>query len=155
MDQFKVFVKYNDQNEKQKISWRDLIGFILFPLVTSSALVWGFEFTFSIEVANLLTTFFSIIFTVLFGVSSVLLVRTNSNNKIERKAIMETFTSVVNAMLLLIFSTVLLVVYVSQYGQVIINKIISNIVISFSITSLLLILLATKRIYISFKESNT
>lgn len=152
--QFKVFVKYNKNTSKQQTSIIDVLSFIVAPIAISSLLVWGFGFVFEIEVANLLITVFSIIFTVLFGFISVLVGKTNSTNKIERQLVSETFTSIVSAMLLYIISAIFLIIYVSAKRHVIFDSLISNLVIWFSIVSILLLLMITKRSFVIFSKAN-
>lgn len=152
--QFKVFVRYNKNSSKQKTSTIDVLSFIVAPIVVSSLLVWGFGFVFEIEVANLLVTVFSIIFTVLFGFISVLVGKANSTNKIEKQLVSETFTSIVSAMLLSIISAIFLIIYVSAKRHVIFDSVISNLVIWFSIVSILLLLMITKRSFVIFSKAN-
>ncbi|MCK9493588.1 MAG: hypothetical protein M0Q00_04375 [Acholeplasmataceae bacterium] len=152
--QWKVFVKYNPDKVQQKISIIDMISFIIAPVLISSILVWGFAFIFTVDVASLLVTVFSIIFTVLFGFISVLVGKASSSNKIEKQLVSETFTSIVSAMLLAIISAILLIVYVSTSRNAIFDRVISNIVIWFSIESLLLLLMITKRSYVIFSKAN-
>ncbi|MGD9604642.1 MAG: hypothetical protein AB7V00_00635 [Bacilli bacterium] len=151
--QMKVFIKYNPKVSVQKISLHDMFTFILSPIFISLIIVLGFNFTFSEEVANLLVTVFSIIFTVLFGFISVLVGKANSSNKLEKQLVSETFTSIVSAMLLAILSAVLLIIYISMPEKTLYIKLISNIVIWFSLESLLLLLMITKRSYVIFSNA--
>jgi len=153
IQQMKVFVKFNPKITKQKLSLHDMIAFIIAPIVISTIIVWGFNFIFLADVATVLVTVFSIIFTVLFGFISVLVGKTNSSNKIEKQLVSETFTSIVSAMLLAILSAVLLIIYLSVPGNILLIKLISNIVIWFSLVSLLLLLMITKRSYIIFSNA--
>jgi hypothetical protein len=56
-------------------------------------------------------------------------------------------------MLLAILSAVLLIIYLSVPGNILLIKLISNIVIWFSLVSLLLLLMITKRSYIIFSNA--
>ena len=67
-DLIKIF--YN--NKTNKISIFDLICFFVCPAVIATSMVVGFDYYFSVEVSNALLTIFSILFTLLFGVMSLL-----------------------------------------------------------------------------------
>ena len=72
-EQFLVF----KNDKKKKISVWDLICFFVFPIAVSCILVFALEFIIKDSLANLLTTVFSIIFTVLFIVENLLISKQN------------------------------------------------------------------------------
>ena len=102
-EQFLVFKNY----KKKKISVWDLICFFVFPIEVSCILVFALEFIIKDSLANLLTTVFSIIFTVLFGFAAIMVSKIDSQNKTEKKVAEETFVSIVSSTILSLITAIL------------------------------------------------
>ena len=76
-EQIKVF----KNAKKQRISLWDCLCFLVFPWVFSYICVYQLDFVIEEELAQLLTTVFSIVFTVLFGFAAVMVGKIDSTHK--------------------------------------------------------------------------
>lgn len=101
--QFKVFT--NDKSKK--ISFWDLLCFLLFPIILSAILIFALRINLQDTVAETLTTVFSLIFTILFGFATILMGKSESANRIEKKIIEETFVSIISATVLSLIATIM------------------------------------------------
>ena len=73
-EQMKVF-----RNAKtKKLSLWDFVFFVIFPIVIAVVVVVKFKLIISVDLAELFTTVFSIIFTVLFGFAAILVSKIDS-----------------------------------------------------------------------------
>ena len=88
-EQIKVF----KNAKKQRISLWDCLCFLVFPWVFSYICVYQLDFVIEEELAQLLTTVFSIVFTVLFGFAAVMVGKIDSTHKTEKQVAEETFVS--------------------------------------------------------------
>ena len=81
IEQIRVF--RNDK--KKRISLWDCICFLVFPMLISLIFVYKLDFTINNNLAELLTTVFSIVFTVLFGFAAIMISKIDSQNKTEKQ----------------------------------------------------------------------
>ena len=83
VNQIKVF-----KNAKtEKLSWWDIVCFIIMPICLAIILTIGFRCIIDDDLASVLTTVFAFVFTVLFGFAAILIGKMESNNDIERKVV--------------------------------------------------------------------
>lgn len=147
-DLFKIFY----DNRRQKISIIDLISFFACPIIIGVAIAIGFDYCFSIDVSNALLTIFSILFTLLFGVMSLLTATLNSDNITKKKVSNEAFTAVAFAMFISLIVLILMIVYIAlleKISAIIYFKIFTAIIISLAINMIMLFFMIIKRSYIT------
>ena len=147
IEQIRVF--RNDK--KKKISLWDCICFLVFPMVISLIFVYKLGFTINNNLAELLTTVFSIVFTVLFGFAAIMIRKIDSQNKTEKQVAEETFVSIVSSTILSLIAAVLSIV-LTQVKSVICLQIISSGVITISLIIIMLLLLITKRVFLLYVD---
>lgn len=142
--QITVFKNYNSN----KTSIWDLLCFLFFPIIVSVLFVESLDYTISNEVATILSTVFSIIFTVLFGFASIIVGKIESNNKIEKQVIEETFISVLSSTILSLIATILSVIIpILGNKNTVIREILSITLLSISLITIMLMLVITKRTF--------
>lgn len=95
---------------------------------------------------NLLTTVFSIIFTVLFGFAAIMISKIDSRNENEKQVAEETFISIVSSTNLSLFAAILSII-ITQIDSIIGFKIISILILCFSLIIIMLLLMITKRTF--------
>ena len=147
IEQIRVF--RNDK--KKRISLWDCICFLVFPMVISPIFVYKLGFTINNNLAELLTTVFSIVFTVLFGFAAIMISKIDSQNKTEKQVAEETFVSIVSSTILSLIAAVLSIV-LTQVKSVICLQIISSGVITISLIIIMLLLLITKRVFLLYVD---
>lgn len=149
-EQLKVF-----RNDKKKtISLWDYFCFFLLPIVISLIVVVKLDLTISSNLAELLTTVFSIVFTVLFGFAAIMVSKIDSQNQTEKQVAEETFVSIVSSTILSLMAAVLSII-LTQIENVLYLQIISVAVVTISLVIIMLLLLITKRtfyLYINNKK---
>lgn len=141
-EQVKVF-----KNAKtHKVSIWDHICFWVLPIVASYISVFKIGIVINKSLAEVLTTVFSIIFTVLFGFAAILICKIDSGNKTERQVAEETFVSIVSSTILSLIATVLSIIFTQLKCEELL-QIISTMIIAISLIIIMLLLLITKRIF--------
>lgn len=141
-EQLKVF--RNDK--KKRISPWDYVCFLLFPVVISLVFVFKLDLTISSNLAELLTTVFSIVFTVLFGFAAIMVSKIDSQNQIEKQVAEETFVSIVSSTVLSLIAAVLSII-LTQIKNVLCLQIISAALVTISLVIIMLLLLITKQTF--------
>ena len=136
-EQIKVF----KNAKKQRISLWDCLCFLVFP--------WVFSY---ICVYQLLTTVFSIVFTVLFGFAAVMVIKIDSTHKTEKQVAEETFVSIVSANLMSLIAAILSIVLTQTKSEIIV-KISSVVLLGSSLIIILLLLLITKRTFFLYVDN--
>lgn len=104
------------------------------------------------NLAELLTTVFSIIFTVLFGFASVMIGKIDSNKKIEKQVAEETFVSIVSSTILSLFAAIISILIIQVKDEMML-QILSFTLYSFSLIIVLFLLLITKRTFLLYIEA--
>ncbi|MCB6366328.1 hypothetical protein LI291_09100 [Intestinibacillus massiliensis] len=110
------------------------------------------NFVIKDDLAELLTTVFSIVFTVLFGFAAVMVSKIDSDNKKEKQVAEETFVSIVSATLMSLISAVLSIL-LTQIESEIILKITSIGLLGSSLVIIMLLLLITKRTFFLYIDN--
>lgn len=134
-----------------KFSPWDFICFILMPIGLAGIIVFGFESVVDIELAGILTTVFSLVFTILFGFAAILVGKIDSKNSIEKRVVEETFISIVSATLLSLISVVLSIAII-KVKDIVILSMLSIVVFSISFMTVMLLLLIIKRTFIIYSD---
>lgn len=146
-EQFYVF-----KNAKtNRISVWDNLCFFIFPWIISFIFVYKLNLVVKNNLAELLTTVFSIIFTVLFGFASVMISKIDSNKKIEKQVAEETFVSIVSSTILSLFAAITSIL-ITQVKEEMILQILSFILYPVSLIIIMLLLLITKRTFLLYIE---
>lgn len=143
----------NDKNKKIFV-W-DIFCFVIFPIVLAMILVYALDKPIYKQLANTLTTIFSLVFTILFGFIAILIGKIddpNNNGKV-RQVVIETFTSIISSTLLALFGTVAaIVITAANEGNKILISVLSCGVYSAAFMIVMLILMTTKRIFLIYKQ---
>jgi hypothetical protein len=148
IEQLQVF-----KNAKtNKFSLWDFVCFLFMPIGLAAIITFGFQTVIDDELAGILTTVFSLIFTILFGFAAILIGKIDSKNCIEKQVVGETFISIVSATLLSLISAVLSIIII-KINNVIIISILSLIVFAVSFITVMLLLLIIKRTFIVYSNS--
>lgn len=138
--------------KKEKVSLWDCLCFLVFPWVVSYICTCKLNFVIEDDLAELLTTVFSIVFTVLFGFAAVMVSKIDSDNKREKQVAEETFVSIVSATLMSLISAVLSIL-LTQIESKIILKITSVGLLGSSLVIIMLLLLITKRTFFLYIDN--
>lgn len=147
-DLIKIF--YN--NKTNKISIFDLTCFFACPAVIGTSIVFGFDYYFSVEVSNALLTVFSILFTLLFGVMSLLTSTLDSPDSIKKKISNQAFTAVAFSMFSSLVSLILMIIYIvllEKISSVICFQILSGVIIMLASNMIMLFFMIIKRSYVT------
>ena len=147
-EQLLVFKNY----KTKKVSLWDCFCFLASPVIASLIFVFKLNFTIDDDLANLLTTVFSVIFTVLFGFAAIMISKIESPNKIEKQVAEETFVSIVSATILSLLVAVASIV-LTQMDVHLCCQIMSAIVLALSLIIIMLILLITKRTFLLYVDN--
>ena len=101
---------------------------------------------------GILTTVFSLVFTVLFGFAAIIVGKLDSKNDLEKKVVQETFVSIMTATILSLISVICSIIAIKidiDWG----NSLVSVIVFAVSIMTVMLLLLVSKRTFIIYNET--
>lgn len=145
-----LYVFRNAKNNN--ISVYDCCCFLVFPWVVSGICVCKLDFVVKKELAELLTTVFSIVFTVLFGFAAVMVGKIDSENKKEKQVAEETFVSIVSATLMSLISAVISI-FLTEIQSEIAVKVMSIGLIGSSLIVVMLLLLITKRTFLLYIDN--
>ena len=104
------------------------------------------------KLAGILTTVFSLTFTVLFGFSAIIIGKIKSTNTIEKQVAQETFVSIVSATLLSLTAAILSILSM-KIRNINYVEIISLIIYSISIITIMFLLLITKRTFAIYTKN--
>lgn len=132
-----------------KTSIWDLLCFIVMPIVLAMLIVVFIGASISVRLAEVITTVFAFIFTVLFGFAAILVGKMDCKNKIERQVVSETFVSIMTSNILSLISSILSIGIIITDNEIIIN-ILSVIIYSFSFMIIMLMLMISKRTFIIY-----
>lgn len=141
-EQLKVF-----RNDRlNRFSPWDYACFLLFPIVIAVIYVLKLELIINNNLAELLTTVFSIVFTVLFGFSAIMISKMDSKNELEKQVAKETFVSIVSSTILSLMAAILSI-FLTQVKNTTCLKLMSVAVLTISLVTIMLLLLITKRTF--------
>lgn len=141
ISQFQVFK--NDKTGKCSI-W-DIVCFLVIPILASALIVFGIPYQVSSELAEVLTTVFSI----LFGFAAVIMERNASDNSKKKQVVNETFVSIVTATTLSLVATIVSI-FITQIEDSGAISILSVALFALSLMIVMLILMITKRAFVIY-----
>ena len=152
---FSVFIEqlqvFKNARTKRFSPW-DFICFVFLPIGLASVIVFGFQEMVDIELAGILTTVFSLVFTILFGFAAILVGKIDSKNSIEKQIVEETFISIVSATLLSLISVVLSIAIIKVKDTIILSML-STVVFAISFMTVMLLLMIIKRTFIVYSDA--
>lgn len=147
--QFKIF-----KNDKfNKFSIWDLICFFVIPIAVSVLIVFGIPYHIDAELAEVLTTVFSLVFSILFGFAAVIMERSTNDNPKKKQVVSETFVSIVTTTVLSLTATIISI-FLSQINNNIIVSILSMALFALSFMIVMLLLMITKRTFAIYCDNN-
>lgn len=135
-----------------KISVWDILCFIVFPICLALILVYGLGICIDDTLSGILTTVFSLVFTVLFGFAAIIVGKLDSKNELEKKVVEETFVSIMSATVLSLISVICSIIVVKIDAGWAVN-LVSALVYSVSIMTIMLLLLVSKRTFIIYNDT--
>ncbi len=139
-------------NITNKIYSHDIVAFFVCPIVISLSIIIGFDFYFSKKISEVLLTVFSILFTLLFGIMSLITTTVDTDNVIKKQISRETFTIISFCMLSSFVSLILLIVYIvllEKISSIICFQILSGVIIFLGANMIMMFLMIIKRSYIA------
>lgn len=145
-------IKVLKNDHTKKISIWDLMCFIVFPIAISALIVFGLHYQIDKDLANTLTTVFSLVFTILFGFAAVIMERSASENTKRKQVIGETFISIVTSTVLSLFAAVISII-LTKINNGLMASILSFAVLILSLTIFMLLLMITKRTFVIYCDS--
>ena len=145
-------IKVLKNDRKGKTSFWDICCFILFPILLAMILSIGLDCIITDAVATTLTTIFAFIFTVLFGFAAILVDKLDSERKIEKRVVAETFVSIISSTVLSLFSAIVSVVIIVVENENAVC-ILSLLVYGASFINIMLLLLIIKRTFLIYCDN--
>lgn len=139
-----LFVFRNDRTNK--ISIWDICCFIVFPIIISFISVFQLDFIIKTSLAELLTNVFSIIFTVVFGFSTIMIDKLYCKITIDRQIATEAFASLIFTNILSLIAAILSIC-LTQIESTECVKMLSFVVLTISLIIIMLVMMVTKRTY--------
>lgn len=137
--------------KKNRFSIWDFLCFVAFPIVIGFLLSFGLNVTIDEKLASTLSTVFSLVFTVLFGFSTLIVGKLESKNELEKRIVGETFVSIVSSTLLSMISVVLSIVITEIENKAVLTTL-SALTFGLSIIIVMLLLMTTKRTFIIYND---
>lgn len=132
-----------------KISTWDIVCFIILPIVLAVLITIGLRYEIDNSLAEVLTTVFAFVFTVLFGFAAILVGKLDSNNEIEKQVVGETFVSIMTSNILSLVSAGLSIAIIITTNEIT-SLILSVFVYSMSFMIIMLLLMISKRTFIIY-----
>ena len=139
----------NDHTNKFSI-W-DLLCFTIFPIITSILIVYGLSYQIDIKLAEILTTVFSIIFTILFGFAAVIVEKSKTDNSKKERVIVETFISIATSTTLSLIA-IIISILLTKFRTELAASILSVFLFTLSFIIIMLLLMVTKRTFVIYCE---
>jgi hypothetical protein len=150
VEQIRVFKNF----KTGKTSFWDIISFIAYLFLLSSCLVLLFNFDISDDMSAILTSVFSLVFTILFAFAEILISKKDSDKRIEKQIVNETFVSIITSSILSLFSVILLIAEMNICLPLL-SEIITVLILSLAIITTMLLLLIIKRTFIIYMDGNS
>jgi len=149
LEQLQVF----KNNRTKKISFWDILSFIICPILLSLIMVIWYEFSIEKELAQILTTAFSLIFTLLLAFETILVGKKSNGNDIERAVVNQTFISAVSASIFSLMGIILSITIMFASKDIAI-KILTAFILALSFMTVMLLLMIIKRTFKIFIQDN-
>ena len=145
-----IQVLKNDRTKKFSI-W-DLMCFIVFPIVISALVTFGLSYRIDVDLAEILTTVFSLVFTILFGFAAVIGEKSVSDNPKKKRVVSETFVSIVTSTVLSLIAAIISIL-LTTIKDISTTSILSFVLLVLSFSIMMLLLMITKRTFVIYCES--
>ena len=139
----------NAKTEKYSV-W-DFVSFILCPIIIAILIVCGLQYRIDKQLAEILTTVFSLVFTILFGFAAVIVERDEKSDSKKARVITETFVSIITSTVLSLIAAVLSMVILVIEKEIIVI-ILSIILFTLSFHIIMLLLMIMKRAFVIYCE---
>jgi hypothetical protein len=149
VEQIKAFK--NDKTEK--ISFFDIISFVVCPIILSSIITYYYNFIIDETLAEILVTAFTLIFTLLFAFEAILVSKKDSQNKVEQEVVKETFVSIVTASVLSLTANIMSIMIMFVNYDIVI-KILSTVILTLSFMTIMLLLMIIKRTFLVYMNDS-
>lgn len=150
----RLFIKqldvFKDARTGKRSIW-DIICFFAFPIVMAIIIVFGIPYRVTSQLAEILTTVFALVFTILFGFAAVIVEKRNSDNAKKRQVISETFVSIITSTSLSLFAAFVSVLLTSITTDLYVS-ILSVVLFAVSLHIIMLLLMITKRTFVIYCE---
>ena len=147
IEHLKVFK--NDRTGKKSI-W-DYFCFFVFPIIIAVLIVFGMSYKVTSQLAEILTTVFSLVFTILFGFAAVIVEKRGSDNAKKKQVIGETFVSIITSTSLSLFAAFVSILLTTITTSLYIS-ILSVVLFAVSLHIIMLLLMITKRAFVIYCE---
>lgn len=151
----RLFIKqlevFKDARTGKQSIW-DLICFFVFPIVIAILIVFGMSIKVTSQLAEILTTVFSLVFSILFGFAAVIVEIRESDNAKKQQVISETFVSIITSTALSLFTAVISILLTSITVELYVS-ILSSILFAVSLHIIMLLLMITKRTFVIYCEA--
>ena len=144
------FQVYKNDN-KNKFSIWDFICFIILPICISLLIVFGIPYQIDVQLAEILTTVFSLVFTILFGFAAVIVEKCYSDNSKKERVICETFTSIVTSTSLSLVAAIISIL-LTIINNLLAISVLSAVLLALSLHIIMLLLMITKRTFVIYCE---
>lgn len=141
----KQFMIFKNAKTGRFSPW-DFCCFVVFPIILAMILGYRLKVVIDEQLAQLLTTVFSLVFTVLFGFAAIIVGKIESPNGLEKQVASETFISVISATWLSLVAAILSIL-IMQIQNMVIVRMFSVCVYAISFITVMLLLMVTKRTY--------
>ena len=141
--------------KKDKFSIWDFSCFVVKPILLAYIITYVFNININEKIAVTLTPIFAIVFTILFGFATIIISKINSDNKVERQVVGETFVSIISASLLSLIAAIISIV-IMLTDKICLIDFLSVVLFSISFMTIMLLLIIIKRtfiIYCDFSEN--
>ena len=149
IEQLKVF----KDNRTKKISFGDILSFIICPILLSLIIIIWHGFIIEKELAQILTTAFSLIFTLLLAFEAILVGKKDSTNEIEKEVINQTFITIVSSSVFSLVGVVLSII-IMLVSNNIWKMVLSTSLLSLSFMTIMLLLMIIKRTFAVFMRDS-
>ena len=125
--------------------------FFRFPIAISGLIVFGLSFRVTTQLAETLTTVFSLVFTILFGFAAVIVEKSESDIEKKKRVIGETFVSIITSTSLSLFAAFISIILTVITKDLYVS-ILSIILFAVSLHIILLLLMIIKRTFVIYCE---
>lgn len=150
---FVAQIKVFKNNKTKKTSVLDVFSFIFCPIALSLVICLWYGFVINEDLAQILTTAFSLIFTLLFAFQAILVGKKNSSNNVENDVINQTFVSIVTSSIFSL-TMIILSIMVMFFSNIIITRVLTTIILALSFMTILLLLMIIKRTFKVFMHDD-
>ena len=121
------------------------------PIILAGIIVIGYGCKIDNAIAEVLTTVFTFVFTILFGYATLLVGKLDSDNSIEKQVVGETFITIMTSNILSLLTVIISIVIINNHDNFI-GLFLSICAYSFSFIIVMLLLMILKRTFIIYNQ---